>query len=242
MAKALTEVGEFFNAWAIYRKVLSNNYMHHREIYQAITDLLDEQWESRPFKLLDLGCGDASFLAPTLQGRSIQHYMGFDLSAPALALAAENIAPLDCKAELINIDFMEGLAQTHEHFDIVFTSYALHHLTQEEKSEFFRLAHSVLSENGLLLIIDVMREPDETLSIYLDNYCQWLREEWLEFDEQDLTAIIQHIRHNDMPETAAILSALAEAAGFTPATSICHLTRHQALAFSKKPLIFKEAA
>jgi len=234
MTKALTEVGEFFNAWAIYRKVLSNNYMHHREIYQAVTDLLAKQLETRPFKLLDLGCGDASFLAPALQGRTIQHYKGFDLSDPALALAAENIAPLGCQAELINIDFMEGLAQTNQCFDIVFTSYALHHLTQEEKAEFFRLAHTVLTENGLLLIIDVMREPNETLSMYLDNFCQWLREEWLEFDEQDLTAIIQHIRHNDMPETAAILSTLAEAADFCPATSIRHLTWHQALSFSKK--------
>jgi len=159
MAKALTEVGEFFNAWAIYRKVLSNNYMHHREIYQAITDLLAEQWESRPFKLLDLGCGDASFLAPTLQGRSIQHYMGFDLSAPALALAAENIAPLDCKAELINIDFMEGLAQTHEHFDIVFTSYALHHLTQEEKAEFFRLALAYCLKMAFYLLLTSCASP-----------------------------------------------------------------------------------
>jgi cyclopropane fatty-acyl-phospholipid synthase-like methyltransferase len=234
MTKDLTEVGEFFNAWAIYRKVLINNYMHHREIYQAITDLLAEQWESRPFKLLDLGCGDASFLAPALQGRAIQHYMGFDLSDPALALAAANIGPLGCKAELINIDFIEGLAQTHERFDIVFTSYALHHLTQEEKAEFFRLAHTVLTENGLLLIIDVMREPDETLSMYLDNYCRWLREEWLEFDEQDFTAIIQHIRHSDMPETVSGLSALAEAAAFHPATSLHYLTWHQAISFSKK--------
>ena len=96
------------------------------------------------------------------------------------------------------------------------------------------MAHSVLSENGLLLIIDVIREPNETLSTYLDNYCQWLREEWLEFDEQDLTAIIQHIRHNDMPETVSGLSALAEAADFHPATGLHYLTWRQAISFSKK--------
>ncbi|UOA08059.1 class I SAM-dependent methyltransferase [Methylobacter sp. S3L5C] len=229
------EVGEFFNAWTIYRKVLTNNYMHHRGIYQAVTTLLNDQWAMQPFKLLDLGCGDASFIAQALHGASIQHYVGFDLSDPALALAAENIAPLGCQVELINIDFMEGLAQTKERFDIVFTSYALHHLSREEKAEFFRLAHGVLTENGLLLIIDVMRESNESLPSYLDNYCQWVREEWLQLDEQELTAIIQHIRHNDLPENVAILSALAEAERFYPATSIYHMTWHQALLFSKIP-------
>ncbi len=149
-------------------------------------------------------------------------------------LAAENIAPLGCKADLINIDFMEGLAQTKERFDIVFTSYALHHLSREEKAEFFRLAHSVLTEHGLLIIIDVMREPNESLPVYLDNYCQWVRKEWHQFDEQDLTAIIQHISHNDMPETATILSAMAEAEVFCPVTNMFHVAWHQALLFSKK--------
>jgi cyclopropane fatty-acyl-phospholipid synthase-like methyltransferase len=237
MSNAHKEVGEFFNAWTIYRKVLTNNYMHHRGIYQAVSTLLAEQRATQPFKLLDLGCGDASFIAQALHGISIQHYVGFDLSDPALALAAENIAPLGCQAELINIDFMEGLAQTKERFDIVFTSYALHHLSQEEKAEFFRLAHSVLTENGLLLIIDVMREPNESLPVYLDNYCQWVREEWLQLDEQDLTALIQHIRHNDLPENAAILSALAEAENFYPATSLYHTTWHQALLFNKIPAL-----
>ncbi len=63
MSNATPEVGEFFTAWAIYRKVLINNYMHHQEIYQAVKDLLAEQWQNRPFKLLELGCGDGSFLA-----------------------------------------------------------------------------------------------------------------------------------------------------------------------------------
>ncbi len=228
------EVGEFFNTWAIYRKVLANNYMHHKEIYQAVKHLLAEQWEARPFKLLDLGCGDAGFLAQALQGSVIQHYTGFDLSDPALALAAENIAPLGCRAELLNIDFMAGLAQTEHRFDIIFTSYALHHLTQAEKAGFFQLAHRVLTENGMLLIIDILREPNETLPVYLDNYCQWVREQWLQCEEQEFTAICQHIRNNDFPETFAILSALAEAADFCPASSIYQLPWHQALSFSKK--------
>ena len=39
MNSAVTEVGDFFTAWVIYRKVLANNYMHHKEIYEAVTRL-----------------------------------------------------------------------------------------------------------------------------------------------------------------------------------------------------------
>ncbi|TAK60735.1 class I SAM-dependent methyltransferase [Methylobacter sp.] len=236
MSNAVTEVGEFFNAWAIYRKVMANNYMHHEEIYQAVKNLLTEQWATQPFKLLDLGCGDASFIAQALQGRAIQHYTGFDLSAPALALATENIAPLGCRAELINTDFMTGLAQVKERFDIIFTSFALHHLTQPEKAEFFHLAHNALTENGMLLIIDTMREPHETLPVYLDNYCGWISEQWLECEEA-FTAIFQHIRNNDLPETASVLSDLAEAADFDLATRVYQLLWHQVLAFRKKTAV-----
>lgn len=233
MNTAVTEVGEFFNAWVIYRKVLANNYMHHKEIYEAVTRLIERQWETRTFKLLDLGCGDARFIAGALKGRVIELYTGFDLSDPALELAAKNIAPLGCKIDLLNIDFMEGMAQTKMQFDIVFTSYSLHHLTHAEKAKFFRLAHSLLTENGLLLVIDLMRESNETLPVFLDNYCQWVKEKWLQLDEQEITAIIQHIRDNDMPETVTTLSTLAEVENFSPGTSLFQLPMHQFLYFRK---------
>ena len=52
---------EFFNRqWELYQKVLNNNYVGHQEIYDVLHKLL-AQW-SKPFTMLDLGCGDARVL------------------------------------------------------------------------------------------------------------------------------------------------------------------------------------
>lgn len=231
MTDTVTEVGEFFNAWAIYRKVLDNNYMRHREIYLSLAAWLHEHWAARSFKLLDLGCGDASFLAEALQGTDISHYTGFDLSDPALALAAENIARLGCSAKLINGDFMEGLMQTSERFDVIFTSYALHHLTLAEKARFFILARAALIDGGMLIVIDTMREPQETLPVYLDGYCSWVRETWTHCEEPEFEAIFQHIRNNDLPETVETLHALTVIAGFNRIDCVHQLPWHKAFCF-----------
>jgi cyclopropane fatty-acyl-phospholipid synthase-like methyltransferase len=242
MSTGKTEVSEFFTMWAIYNKVLTNNYFHHNEIYQAVSTLLAERFEKQPFTLLDLGCGDAHFLTHALQGKVIKLYRGFDLSDPALILAAKNIGTLNCKSELINIDFMTGMRQTNTKFDIIFTSFALHHLTLKEKTEFFRLANNILTDNGLLLVIDLMREPNETLPMYLDNFCQMIRNTWLKLNEHELTACIQHVRNSDLPETKAILSGLAESMHFSPAVNLYHSHKLQFLLFNKKDTISKETS
>jgi len=226
-----TEIGEFFNAWNAYRKVLENNYMFHKEIYQVVGQLLREQPQDKPFKLLDLGCGDASFLSQALQGAAINYYTGYDLSEPALNLAAENIGQLDCRMELVNGDFMAGLSNTREPFDIIFTSFAVHHLTYPEKAEFFQLARAALADDGFLLMIDIMRDPGQNLSDYLDAYCLGVQTNWLQLEPEEMTASCHHIRHYDLPETAETLAALAKAAGFRETRPICGWNRHNALQF-----------
>jgi SAM-dependent methyltransferase len=233
MTNAVTEVGEFFNGWNIYRKVLENNYMHHREIYQSIEVFLCGYFAHRPFSLLDLGCGDAGFLAEALRNSAIQHYAGFDLSDPALALATTNIATLNCTASLTNDDFMKGLEHITRPFDVIFTSYALHHLNAAEKAKFFALAHDTLTEGGLLIVIDTVREPEEALPAYLKNYCQWIREEWLAFDPLEIEAIYQHITRHDLPVTAEALYTLAESAAFAQGNCLYQKPWHQAHWFAK---------
>jgi len=227
-----TEIGEFFNAWTLYRKVLANNYMFHREIYQSVAERLHGQLGMKPFKLLDLGCGDASYLAKALKGTAISHYTGYDLSAPALALAAENIGPLGCDTTLVNGDFMAGLVHAAGPFDVIFTSFAMHHLHHPEKAECFKLARAALSDGGFLLMIDTLRDPGQSLPDYLNAYCQWLEATWQQLETQEIAAACQHIRDNDLPETAHNLIKWAHAAGFTQTQQICAWKWHRAWQFS----------
>ena len=91
-----SEIAGFFNEWSIYQKVLKNNYMFHEEVYGAVQKLLAERLQGWTFSLLDLGCGDASYIARALVGTTIRQYTGFDLSDTAIAIAKRNLGPLNC--------------------------------------------------------------------------------------------------------------------------------------------------
>jgi hypothetical protein len=62
---------ELFNhQWQIYQKVLKHNYMGHQEIYQIWREFLN-RFCQQPFKLLDLGCGDACFTSQFLRDSNL---------------------------------------------------------------------------------------------------------------------------------------------------------------------------
>ena len=58
---------------------------------------------------------------------------------------------------------LDGLSQVDEPFDVVFSSFALHHLAYDEKRRFFDLSHRAMKQDGVLLLVDVMREDMKTL-------------------------------------------------------------------------------
>ncbi len=59
--------GYFQDGWPVYRKIVDNNYMFHREIYGDITSFIGRRFQQRPISVLEMGCGDASQTAAALR-------------------------------------------------------------------------------------------------------------------------------------------------------------------------------
>ena len=222
---------DFFRAWDTYAKVVAANYMFHRELGQGVRNALRWRFEGRDFSLLDLGCGDAAVMAPLLEGLSLKSYKGVDLAPPALALAAKNLAHLDCPVALVEADFMSALRDSAPQ-DVIHSSFAQHHLTTDGKGEFFQLAARRLNPGGLLILVDVTREENESHDDYMRNYPGWLRKTMTSLAGEEHDQICDHLTRNDFPETASTLRAQAESAGLVALEILVPHKWHRLLLFA----------
>jgi SAM-dependent methyltransferase len=228
-----TTTNKFFDEWSIYDQILAHNYMHHDDIFRDVRHLLADRYATQPFSLLDLGCGSAQHLAQALQGRSVSRYVGYDLSNVALAQASRNLAALNFQTELLQGDLLDGV-RTGETFDVVFSSFALHHFSAIQKAEFFQSAHKTLNDGGILLLIDTMLDDGEERPSYLDRYCAWLRLRCKTLSLEALDFLCEHIRDNDFPESITDFGAMATKAGFCKPIEINRFRWHHTCCFNKR--------
>jgi hypothetical protein len=77
----------FQQQWQLYCKVVANNYLFHREAYAWLHTILVNEVD-RPFRFLDIACGDASATVDALKETRIAHYRGIDLCGEALGWQA----------------------------------------------------------------------------------------------------------------------------------------------------------
>jgi SAM-dependent methyltransferase len=222
---------DFFRAWDTYAKIVAANYMFHRELGQGVRDALRRRFEGRTFSLLDLGCGDASAIAPPLEGLSLKSYKGVDLAPLALALAQRNLAHLPCPVTLVEADFMSALESSAPQ-DAIYSSFAQHHLSTDGKAQFFALAAKRLNPDGLLILVDVTREEGESRDDYMRGYTGWLRETMTSLAPQELDQICDHLTQNDFPEPASTLRAQAERAGLVALDGLVPHKWHRLLLFA----------
>lgn len=211
------EASRWFAQWHLYRSIVDADWMCHREIFGGI-----RSWtlvrHPGPFTLLDLGCGDASFVQKTFENTGLWAYTGVDAAQAALAHATNELAGAKFKVQFLKADMLvaldDGMAAGGGSFDMILASYSVHHLPTAEKLRFFELAYSRLSSGGSLLFADVFRRDDETREQYLEAYVTMMREAWVGLAPETLAGAIDHVRSRDFPETRERIAELAREGGF----------------------------
>jgi ubiquinone/menaquinone biosynthesis C-methylase UbiE len=166
-AEALEGSQELFTReWQVYRKMVANDYLFHRDAYGHLNRVLVED-VNRPFALLDVACGDASMTSEALRGTQIISYCGIDISEQALAIAQKNLATLECPIRLEEGDFVEAFTNWTGNCDIVWIGLSLHHLRAPGKLEIMRRIRNLMISNGCLLIYENTSPDGESRKMWL---------------------------------------------------------------------------
>ena len=214
--KNFIRVEDYFNKVDVYSKICKNNYMFHKEIFSIFKNFIESKFGKKPFNLLDIGCGDAFFIAQVLKDTNIKLYNAYDLSVEAIEKAKSNLKDIDCKKNFImadiSKDFLNSSNRTAQ-YDIIWTSYALHHLPLSDKDRFFKHCIQILKENSHLIVVDFVDDygsREECLKHYKEN----VEKKWTELSKQDKEYLYEHVLKFDFPESFSKYIKIAENAGF----------------------------
>ena len=214
-----TGVKDFFGHWSIYRKAMDHNYLCHREVYGILEELLKKRFD-RAFSLLDLGCGDASYISSALKNTRLKTYWGVDLSPVALSLAQNNMAGLDCKQIFTRGDFFLVAQEPGISAEVIWVGLSLHHLPLLQKERFLEFSFTLLADDGCLLIYEPTRRENEDRESYLRRWCQVCQEKWVALSPQEIDKSQRHVREHDFPETLSTLRELGTKRGFARVTCL----------------------
>ena len=204
----------FRNQWQAYQKLVDNDHLSHREVRGVLHRQLVET-VGRPFRFLDLACGDASMTVAALAQTPVIEYHGIDLSAPALDMAKKTVASLTCEVKLEQNDFVAAMRERPEPADVVWIGLSLHHLQTDDKRTLMREVCATVGDGGLFLIYEPSRLDGETRPEFLDRFERSYHAAWSALTPAEWTIIWDHVQAADFPEQSSDWAQLGRDAGFT---------------------------
>jgi SAM-dependent methyltransferase len=208
----------FAKGLATYRKVITANYMYHREVYTLLHQIvLDEGREG--FVFVDIACGTAPLSAEALAGTGVGHYIGLDISQPSLDVAREALAGLPCPVDLRCQDFVEAINAWDGPLDIAWIGQSLHHLRAPEKRTFMHKIAGLLPPHGLFMIWEATCLDGEDREGWMERFRQ-IRPQWPGITDEEFAAFDSHHRASDFAETSAAWLAMGHEAGFERAEEL----------------------
>lgn len=204
----------FKQNWTTYQRLIAHNYMFHRQRNEQVDLIIQNLGKDQKIRVLDLGCGDAYWVKSLASRDRIKSYTGIDLSPAALDYAKYNLEDLGFETKLHTGRMEEMILQEKSGFQLVYSSYAIHHLQDEIKQELLMHIYNCLDEGGIFVLIDVFRKPGQSREEYLKDYITNIEQRWTALEPHDLSMISSHILQFDFPARMDQIYAWTGSTGF----------------------------
>jgi tRNA (cmo5U34)-methyltransferase len=145
-------------AWA-QRYLSERDAIPHR--VEGLAVLL-ELLPTAPARVLDLGTGDGNTLAMVLDARPGATGVGVDFSAEMLGRARERFAD-EPRIEIVEHDLDAPLPDAWGSFDLVVSSFAIHHCIDRRKRALYGEVFDKLTPGGTFLNLEHVASPTPEL-------------------------------------------------------------------------------
>jgi tRNA (cmo5U34)-methyltransferase len=198
----------------------ANFYLPHRGQFLEVAKSLYRHFISRNpvAKVLDLGCGDGLFVQELTRSFTPANVTLVDGSAEMLRAARKRLADR-AVCSFVQASFQQLLVDDllREHFDLIYSSLAIHHLPFAEKKKLYAYIHEHLSPNGWFIHYDVVLPPSATLeTLYLSFWREWIQAHSPKERRDELLGTPDQYKGNsdNMPDTLASQLEVLKEVGF----------------------------
>jgi cyclopropane fatty-acyl-phospholipid synthase-like methyltransferase len=99
--------------------------------------------------------------------------------------------------------------------DIVFSAYALHHLSLPQKKAFIQNCLNQLTHKGNFLLVDVILESNQSREAWLEALEEQFKESNLGLTNEEIAKRMSHPRADVFPESIATYFNIAEEQGWS---------------------------
>ncbi len=241
--------GDSLKAYDIPERVrtydIDMDVMHplRHKMIEIVLDILPFNQEAA-LEVMDLGAGTGIFSARVLERFPNSKVTAIDGAEAMVDIAADRLGPLADRLDWVIADFRQLPAETlsANSYDLVISSYALHHLNVDEKLALLKQVVCALKPGGWFFNADIAIAEDESI----EQHLQKLRIEGVmsrastgderfisvESTRKFLTEL--EIAENDQPQTAATDLKIIREAGL-PTAEIFWKELREVVAGGPKP-------
>jgi tRNA (cmo5U34)-methyltransferase len=190
-----------------YEQLMVKLVPHYLEQHQIISAVLPK--EDKDYRVLDLGCGNGVLSEIVLQKLPHAFVVGFDVTDKMLQAFEKKLANHAGKYELRQGDFRTDPIGTE--YDIILAGLTLHHLTWEQRENFYQTLYSAVNKGGLFLARDIIIDEDK--EVRQKQYSLW--KEFMQSQGEDPEFWYAKHIEKDHPMTLSDHFAWLQKADFT---------------------------